>query len=108
MSDSAPEKSSKVAESHELESFPDVLGALVGKVVTIANPESYEDAPVGHRLTTGFYRAKIVEVKRDHIVLFTEFKHAAGHGDVEPTKQFIPLARIKRVSIMKSEKILHI
>lgn len=95
------------AGSH-LETFPDVLQALVGKVVTVANPESYEDAPVGHKLTVGFYRAKILAVVQDHLVLFTEFKHTRGKENSEAVKQFIPLERIKRVSIMKSERVLHL
>ncbi len=94
--------------AHAMETMPEVLKALVGKLITVANPESYEDAPVGHRLTTGFYKAKIMAVKSDHIVLLTEFKHIRGSAASETTKQFIPLARIKRVSVMKSEKVLHI
>jgi hypothetical protein len=94
--------------SHPMETMTDVLKALVGKLITVANPESYEDAPVGHRLTTGFYKAKIMAVKSDHIVLLTEFKHIRGGASSEATKQFIPLAKVKRVSVMKSEKVLHI
>ena len=82
--------------------------ALVGHVVTVANSESYEDAPVGHRLGAGFYKAKVIEMKGDHLILGTQFRHSSGHGEDEPVKQFVPLTRIKRVSVMKSEKILHI
>ena len=94
--------------SHSLDSFPGVLAALVGSVVTVANSESYEDAPVGHRLGAGFYKAKVVAIHDDHVVLGTQFRHSSGHGEVEPVKQFIPLSRVKRISVMKSEKILHI
>jgi hypothetical protein len=96
------------AAAHTLETMPEVLQALAGKLITVANPESYEDAPVGHRLTTGFYKAKIIAVKTDHIVLLTEFKHIRGSSASEATKQFIPIARIKRISVMKSDRILHI
>ena len=91
-----------------LESFSEVLQALVGKVVTVANAESYEDSPVGHRLGAGFYKAKVLDVKDDHVVLATQFRHSSGHGEDEPVKQFIPKSRVKRISVMKSEKILHI
>ncbi len=96
------------AVSHAMETMTDVLTALIGKLITVANPESYEDAPVGHRLTTGFYKAKIIAVKSDHVVLLTEFKHIRGGAASETTKQFIPIARVKRISVMKSEKVLHI
>ncbi len=96
------------SEGSHLETFPDVLNALVGKVVTVANPQSYEDAPVGHKLTVGFYRAKILAVKADHLVLFTEFKHMRGSEGAEAVKQFVPLDRVKRISVMKSERVLHL
>ena len=94
--------------SGSLQTFQSILTALVGKVVTVANSESYEDATIGHRLGAGFYDAKVLEIREDFIILATEFHHARGHGGDEPVKQFIPIGRVKRVSVMKSEKILHI
>jgi len=91
-----------------IDTFAKVLAALVGKVVTVANSESYEDATIGHRLGAGFYDARILELRTDFLILVTEFHHASGHGADEPVKQFIPLSRVKRVSVMKSEKIIHI
>jgi hypothetical protein len=108
MPDSHPENSQEFMTTHALDTFPDILRALVGSVVTVANSESYEDAPVGHRLGAGFYKAKVMELKGDHLILGTQFRHSSGHGNDEPVKQFVPLSRIKRVSVMKSEKILHI
>lgn len=90
------------------ESFRDVLAGLTNKVVTIVNPESYEDAPVGHRLTTGFYRAKVLTVGGDYIAVATEYKHRRGEVEKEPVKQFVPIARIKRISLMKGERIIHL
>ena len=77
-------------------------------MVTVANSESYEDATIGHRLGAGFYDARVVEVREDFIIIATEYHHVRGHGNDEPVKQFIPFSRVKRVSVMKSEKILHI
>lgn len=91
-----------------LETFQDVLRGLVGKVVTCVNPESYEDAPVGHQLTTGFYKAKVLAVERDYFTLATEYKHRGTSAEKEPVKQFIPIGRIKRISLMKSERIIHL
>ena len=91
----------------KFERFREVIEPLVGKVVTVVNPESYEDAPVGHRLTTGFYLAKVVGLGDDMITLVTEYVHPQEKSK-EPVKQFVPLNKIKRISFMKSERIIHI
>ncbi len=105
MSDqTAPKAASK--PTMENTSFQEVLRALVGKTVTIVNSESYESAPMGHQLRTGFYRAKVAGLGQDFMILLTEF---ADRGkDAEPVKQYIPLSGIKRISMMKSERLLHI
>jgi len=87
--------------------FRQAVEALVGKVVTVVNPESYEDAPVGHRLTTGFYRAKVVDLGEDVITLVTEYVHSHEKSK-EPVKQYVPLDKVKRISLMKSERVIHI
>jgi hypothetical protein len=86
--------------------FLDLIKGLLGKTVTIVNPESYEHAPVGFTLKAGFYRAKVTGMGRDYITLVTEMKKTKDAG--EPVKQFIPLNQIKRVSMMKTERVLHI
>lgn len=88
--------------------FRGVLSGLVGKVVTVVNPESYEDAPVGKTITKGFYRGKLLAVADDHLVLATEFQHRRGDKDKEPVRQFVPLERVKRVSMMRSDRIVHL
>ncbi|MGB0952731.1 MAG: hypothetical protein ACPG31_05875 [Planctomycetota bacterium] len=108
MTDEQTQKDHEPAKAASLNTFSSVLSALVGKVVTVANSESYEDAPIGHRLGAGFYDAKVLEVRTDFVILATQFHHARGQGDDEAVSQYIPLSRVKRVSVMKSEKILHI
>jgi hypothetical protein len=108
MSETQQENTHGAAQSGGPETFLEILEFLVGKVVTVANAESYEDAPVGHRLGAGFYKAKVLQIHADHVVIATQFRHSSGHGEDEPVKQFIPISRVKRVSVMKSEKILHI
>jgi hypothetical protein len=88
--------------------FDAVLRAMTGKVVTFVNPESYEDAPVGYRLTTGFYKAKVIAVGTDYLSVATELVHRRGEKEKEPVRQFIPLAQIKRISVMKGERLIHI
>ena len=90
------------------QTFDAVLRSMVGKVVTFVNPESYEDAPVGYRLTTGFYKAKVVAVGDDYLSVATELIHKRGEKETEPVRQFIPMAQIKRISIMKGERLIHV
>ncbi len=90
-------------------SFHDMLVDLVGKVVTVVNPESYEDTAMGHTLTTAFGRGKVLNVGEDYLTIVTEFTHKRGGAKgKEPVKQYIPFSRIKRVSLMKGERLLHI
>jgi hypothetical protein len=86
--------------------FLDILRAVVGKTITVVNPESYESAPVGYKLTTGFYRGKLTALGRDYLVMMTEFERKKGSP--EPVKQYIPIRQIKRISLMKSERVLHL
>ena len=87
--------------------FADILNSLVGHTVTIVNPESYEKSHVGHQIKPGFYRAKLTEIGSDYIALITEDKKP-GKDKGDPVKQFMPIARIKRISMMKSERVIHI
>ncbi len=89
-------------------SFADVLRSLIGQTVTIANPESFEHAPVGRQIKAGYYRGKPVAMGRDYLTVVTEMAQGGKSSAKEPVKQFIPLAQIKRVSIRKTERILHL
>jgi len=39
-------------QATEIKSFNGIVKSLVGNVVTVVNPESYEGAPVGYALRT--------------------------------------------------------
>lgn len=88
--------------------FHAALQPLVGKVVTLVNPESLEETPVGRQLTTAFYPGKVLSLGADFVTLALEFKRRTGTQDSEPVRQYIPLHRIKRVSIMKSARLIHL
>jgi hypothetical protein len=92
----------------EDKNFVDILKSLLGKTVTVANPESYEDAPVGHQIRAGFYRAKLVGMGIDYLIIMTEYVHAGREQSREPAKQFVPFSMIKRVTLMKSELVVHL
>ena len=104
MSEEAKAEAPKVEDRN----LHDVLKGLVGHMVTVVNPESFEDAPVGHQIKTGFYKAKCVALGNDYIVLHTEYKKVGKSAGTEPVKQFLPIGRIKRLSLMKSERLIHI
>ncbi|MEN8149523.1 MAG: hypothetical protein ABFS86_06850 [Planctomycetota bacterium] len=105
--DNAPEEKA-AAPAVEQKHYADILRSLMGKTVTVANPESYEDAPIGHTIKVGFYRAKVTGGGLDYLVIMTEYKHAGKTGGVEPVKQFIPFTDVNRVSVLKQEIILHL
>ena len=89
-------------------SLREVLEQLAGKVVTMVNPESFEDAAVGSRLVTGFYKAKISFVGDDYVEVLTEFERKRGGPQREAVRQFIPIRKIKRISLLKGERLVHI
>jgi hypothetical protein len=90
----------------EDQSFLDLVQSFLGKTVTIVNPESFENAPVGYTLKANFYKAKVVGMGNDYVTLVTELKK--GKEGAQPVKQFLPIARIKRISIMKLERLIHL
>ena len=92
----------------EERSFDQLLKDLLGKTVTIVNPESYEHAPVGYTLKTGFYRAKIIGKGHDYLIIVTELKKGGKDASGDPVKQYLPIAHVKRISLMKTERLLHI
>ena len=90
-------------------SFKSVLAGLAGSVVTIVNPESFVDAPLGRRLTSSVYRAKVLSVEKDYLCLATEFEHkSVARKDKEPVRQFVPIGRIKRISLLAKERMIHL
>jgi hypothetical protein len=103
--------SADVQPQMEDRSFHDILSSLVGSVVTIANPESFEHSPMGRQLKAGIYKAKLIAMGRDYLVLLTEDVKQGKRGEEpvkEPVRQYLPISRIKRFSHMKSDRVLHI
>jgi len=113
MEDTAHEREPEQAKAPlkpivEERGFADVLKSYLGKLITVVNPESYEDAPLGHDIRKGWYPAKPVGFGNDYMIVVTEYKHAGKKATKEPVKQYIPYARIKRISVMKTEVVVHI
>lgn len=89
--------------------FRDLLEEQLGKIFMIANPESHEETGFGHKIEAGWYKAKLLGLGADYLIVLTEFTHGSGKKAAkEPVKQYIPLHRIKRVSLMRTERLLHL
>lgn len=108
MTQESSQQTTTTAPTTHPASFNDILTGFLGKVVTIVNPESYEAATVGHTLTTGFYRAKVLHVGTDYITLATEFVHKTTTKEKEPVRQYLPISVIKRISLMRTERLIHL
>ncbi len=102
------EEGSAPKPSIETRDFRNILQSLVGKNVTIVNPESYESAPMGFQLKEGYYAGKVGGIAKDFLLLHTVIQASKKEGGKIPVKQFLPIERIKRVSMMKDEYILHL
>ena len=108
MTEATQPKAAKAAPLIEDRTFLDLLKSHVGHVVTMVNPESYEDAPVGHQIRVGFYRAKVLGVGQDYLIVATELHHPGRQTAKEPVRQYIPIEKIKRVSLLKAERLIHL
>lgn len=83
--------------------------SLEGRIVTVVNPESYRTTPTGaYKLDVQFYKGKVKAVCKDFIILICEFVLDSKGDKKEPVQQYIPFDRIKRVSIMAKEILLHL
>jgi hypothetical protein len=90
-------------------SFLDFLRRHVGEKLTVVTPEHFEDSGHGHQLRPAFYEATLKAVHDDYVVLFLYHSHGTGtHATKEPAEQCVPISRLKRVTLMRSERILHL
>ncbi|MHC4956600.1 MAG: hypothetical protein ACYTGZ_22405 [Planctomycetota bacterium] len=102
------EETSAPKASIETRDYRSILQALVGKNVTIVNPESYETAAMGFQLKEGIYGGKVGSIAKDFVLLHTVIQTSKKEGGKVAVKQFVPIERIKRISMMKDEYILHL
>ena len=95
--------------SEEDRDFMGVIKALAGKKVMVVNPESYEAAPmVGFQLKENFYPGKVAGWGSNYVILHTVVTLPKKEGGQQPVQQFIPIARIKRISALKTGVYLHL
>ena len=88
--------------------FAERIEPWVGETVTVVTPESFEDAPVGRQMRAGHYRARLLGLGRDFLILATRYVHTGPRAGEEPVKQFVPFARVKRISQLSNERLLHL
>ncbi|MCA8941772.1 MAG: hypothetical protein KDB80_04365 [Planctomycetes bacterium] len=90
-------------------SFFDVFADHIGEVFLIANPQSFEEGALGPKLQEDFYPAKLIGLGRDYLVFVIPFSHGGGkNAEKEAARQYVPLHSVKRVSFMKSQRVLHL
>ena len=63
---------------------------------------------MGYQLKEGFYPGKIAGWGEDYIILHTMLAAKKKEGGQQPVQQYIPIARIKRLSLLKMGLFLHI
>ena len=85
--------------------FQSVLTEWKGGQVTVVNPESYRSSAIKESLGFQAYAATIDEVGEDYVKLVYT---AQKKGQEENVQQWIPLERIKRITIQGEEKFLHL
>lgn len=89
--------------------FLELLTHHVGKEFTIVDPQTFEETGVGHHIAPTWNTAKLVAVGDDFIVLVGHFQHGAGkHATKEPMEQYVPLAQVRKVTIMHSARMIHL
>ena len=105
---STPGPSSRTQEGP----FVKLLASLVGRTVTVIDPESFEEAPIGHQIRPASHRMKLTEMLADHIVLVGEFVHHRPGGPRDGKKghvtHYVPITKIERVSLLDGELLIHV
>jgi len=92
-----------------VEHFADAFDRLVGKQVIVADPESLEETLVGHQIVKSVYHATVSYRAEDCLALARPFVHRRGTVESKETvEQLIPLSRIKRLTLMKGQVVLHL
>jgi hypothetical protein len=85
--------------------FHSVLQSWQGQTVTIINPESFRSTALKESLGFQAYGATVGEVGDDYVKLSYT---AQKKGQDENVDQWIPLHRIKRVTIQGTDKFIHL
>lgn len=87
------------------ENVAGILKEWEGNMVTIINPESYSLGKLTDKIAFESYEVKLANVTNDYIhIIFARSKKGVEEG----VEQYIPLHRIKRVSVWGEQKFVQI
>jgi len=87
------------------DSIAGILKEWEGNTVTIINPESYALGKLTDKIAFESYEVKLATVTNDYIhIVFARPKKGVEEG----VEQYIPLNRIKRVSVWGDQKFVQI
>jgi len=88
--------------------FDEILGGLIGKIVTVINPQCYTPTLTGYKIDAEAYKAKVVSCENGILRLLTEYLCNPREKIREKAYQFIPVDQIKRIMISKRERLLNL
>jgi hypothetical protein len=84
----------------------EVFKTLVGKVVTVVNPESYIRTLTGFTIDKETYNGKVISYEEGTLKLFIEYIYDPHKKIKEKMFEFIHVDHIKRVAISKPERLI--
>jgi hypothetical protein len=87
------------------EDFLALLQSWKGSPVTVINPESYTSTALREGLGFESYAATLSEVSSGHITLTYSAQRKGKGAEVQ---QWIPIEKIKRITIMDTDKFIHL
>ena len=90
----------------EAKSIEDILKSLEGQIVSVVNPQSYIRTLTGYTVDLETYNAKVISSEKGTLKLLTEYVHDPHRNVKEKGLQFIPMDRVKRIGISKTEKFI--
>jgi hypothetical protein len=85
--------------------FFEVLKAWENSKVTIINPESYSITKLSEGISFESYEVQLLLVTEDYIQI--SFAHKKGDQE-QPVEQYVPMNKIKRVSLWGDQKFVQI
>jgi hypothetical protein len=89
-----------------IDSLEEILGSLVGQVITVINPQTYTPTLTGYKIDSSAYRAKVMSCENGILRLLFEFLCDPHRKTKEKAQQFVPVDQVKRVMISPKLKLV--
>lgn len=86
--------------------FEEILGDLIGQVITVVNPQSYIPTLTGYRIDVETYKAKVLSCENGILRILIDYLKDPRKNLKERAFQFIPIDQVKQVMISKNDRFL--